>query len=111
MSQSTSLRRKYNRYGLRIPMAFSWKEARGIRREEVGLTRDISVAGAFVFATSPPPLAANVELKVFLPPVGEVDQSLRIHGQGQVVRVEPVHRGKTREGFAVAGKRFLARWG
>jgi hypothetical protein len=109
MSQQTSLRRKYNRYGLRIPMAFSWKQARGIRREEVGVTRDISVAGAYILSTNPPPVETNVKLRAFLPPVKGASQSLRIHGQGLVVRVEPLHDRETREGFAVAGQHFVLR--
>ncbi len=99
--------RKYNRYRLEVPVIFSWKDAQGIRQEQVGLTRDLSVRGAFVFATTPPPLDANIKLKGFLPPGGQVLPA-RMFGQGQVVRVEPAP-GSLPAGFAVAGGRIVFR--
>lgn len=99
--------RKYNRYRLEVPVIFSWKDAQGIRQEQVGLTRDLSVRGAFVFAPTPPPLDANIKLKGFFPPGGQVLPA-RMFGQGQVVRVEPAP-GSLPAGFAVAGGRIVFR--
>jgi len=99
--------RKYNRYRLEVPVIFSWKDAQEIREQGVGLTHDLSVRGAFIFASSPPPLNADVELKAYLPP-GSADRPPRVYGQGRVVRVEPAH-GRHRAGFAVAAKPFVLR--
>jgi hypothetical protein len=103
--------RKHTRYGLRAPVIFFWRDAPETSHEGIGLTRDLSVSGAFVFTTSPPPLEANVKLKAYLPPGSSAAPPLRIQGQGQVVRVEPAHNGEAHGGFAVAGERFVVRRG
>lgn len=99
--------RKYNRYQLEVPVIFSWKGAQEIREQGVGLTRDLSVRGAFIFATRPPPLNADIKLKAYLPPTSAA-RSLRLYGHGQVVRVEPAH-GRHRAGFVVAAEPFVVR--
>jgi hypothetical protein len=99
--------RKYNRYRLEVPVIFSWKGAQEIRQQGVGLTHDLSVRGAFIFATRPPPLNANVKLKAYLPPTSAT-RPLRIYGHGQVVRVESA-RGRHGAGFAVAAEPFVLR--
>ena len=93
--------RKYKRYWLEVPVIFSWKDAQGIRQKHVGLTREVSVKGAFVLATTPPPLDANIKLKEFRLPVGQAFP-MRMFGRGQVVRVEPAP-GSLPAGFTVAG--------
>lgn len=90
---------------------FSWKDAPETQHEGVGITRDISMRGAFVFTTCPPPLESNIKLKVFFPPGSSTATPLRIHGQGRVVRVESAPGGESRAGFAVAGERFVLRRG
>ena len=103
--------RKHNRYRVGVPVIFSWHDGKEARREAVGLTRDISLGGAFVFTASPPPLEVNVHFKAFLPQTPDSIRSVWIHGQGLVIRVEPVHKGETTGGFAVVGKRFVLRQG
>jgi len=88
---------------------FSWRDAEEVRQERIGITRDISVQAAFVFTPSPPPLQANVRLKGFLPHVRGAIHSLRIYGQGHVVRVEPIPEGGASGGFAMAGKSLVLR--
>ncbi|MGA3166779.1 MAG: PilZ domain-containing protein [Terriglobia bacterium] len=99
--------REHHRYRLRVPVMFFWKDARDTQHEGIGLTRDISVRGVFVFTTSPLPLDANIKLKALLPLGGQV-LPVRIFGQGQVVRVEPAP-GSLPAGFAVAGGRIVFR--
>ena len=99
--------RKYHRYRLEVPVIFSWKDAQGIRQEQEGLTRDLSIRGVFVVATTPPPLDANIKLKGFLPAGGKV-LPVRMFGEGQVVRVEAVP-GSLPLGFAVARGRIVFR--
>jgi hypothetical protein len=99
--------RKYHRYRLEVPVIFSWKDMHGIRQEHIGLTRDLSIGGAFVAATTPPPLDANIKLKGFRLPLGQA-LPMRMFGQGQVVRVEPAP-GSLPASFAVAGGRIVFR--
>ncbi|MGO8814731.1 MAG: PilZ domain-containing protein [Terriglobia bacterium] len=96
--------RKYNRYDLKVPVIFEWKGEDGIRRKQVGLTHDISVGGAAVFAMTPPPVNAYIKLKAFRLPVGQT-LPMRMFGKGQVVRVEAA-RGRLPGGFAVAAGRI-----
>ena len=110
MTDALERRRKFHRYRLDVPVVFSWNDAHKTRQEEVGLTRDLSVGGAFVFATTAPPLDANIKLKGFLPQGGKV-LPVRMFGQGQVVRMEAVP-GSLPAGFAVARGRIVFRkWG
>jgi len=95
--------RKHNRYLLEAPVVFSWRDARHARHKGVGLTRVLSTHGAYVLTATPPPLKANVDLKIFLLPVGKGVPS-RFQGQGKVVRVEAVKHPYARAGFAVAAK-------
>jgi hypothetical protein len=102
-------RRKNNRYRLAVPVIFSWRDARQAQHEGLGLTRDLSIRAAFVLTTCPPPLQANIKLKAFFPPVLGVAALMRIHGEGKVVRVEPIKHHEAPGGFAMAGKRFVMR--
>lgn len=90
-------------------MVFSWQDAKEGLRQAVGLTRDISLTGAFVLTTNPPPLGANIQLKGFLPPVRGTAQALRIYGQGLVTHVKPGRDNETKGGFEVEGKPFVLR--
>lgn len=92
--------RKYKHYRLKAPVIFSWKDAQRIQQHGVGLTHDLTVSGAFIFATRPPPLNTNLEVEVYLPPAS-ASLPARLYGQGQVVRLESA-RGRRRAGFAVA---------
>ncbi len=101
--------RKCNRYHLQLPVIFSWKGLRPNRQQGVGLTRDLSVRGAFIFTQSPPPLKANVKLKALLLRRSTA-LPLRIFGQGEVIRLEPAHDGY-RPGFAVSARPLVIRRG
>jgi len=81
-------------------VTFLWKDEQGTWQEHLGLTRDLSLAGAFIFATDLPPSGANLKFKAFLPS-GPRALPAGLHGQGTVVRAEPA-RGVHRAGFAVA---------
>jgi hypothetical protein len=103
-------RRKHNRYRLEAPVIFSWRDACHAWHEGVGLTRVLSTHGAFVLTATPPPVKANIDLKIFLPRVGE-GVPFRFLGQGKVVRVEAVEHPHARAGFAAAAKAFALRKG
>jgi hypothetical protein len=102
-------RRKHNRYRLSVPVIFSWRDTRHAQHEGVGLTRDISIAATSVVTAGPPPLEADVKLKVFLPPARRLAPPARIHGEGQVVRVEATDDHKAPGSFAMVGKPFVLR--
>ena len=104
-------RRKSTRYRLGVPVIFSWRNERQVQHEGLGLTRDVSIRGAFVLTTSPPPLQANIKLEAFFPPVSSAAAPMRIHGEGRAVRVEVVKHHEVPRGFAVVGKRFVLRRG
>ena len=97
--------RKYQRYGLGIPVIFSWKDGRRALQQDIGLTRDLSVQGAFIFATTLPPSGAILRFKAILPP-DSATSPVRLHGRGEVVRVERGH-DQTPAGFAVAAEQRI----
>jgi hypothetical protein len=90
---------------------FAWRNARHAQHEGLGLTRDISIRGAFVLTASPPPLQANIRLEAFFPPAVGMATPLRIHGEGRAIRVEAIKHREAPGGFALAGKRFVLRRG
>ena len=100
--------RKHNRYRLEAPVIFSWRDARHAQHQGVGLTRVVSTHGAFVLTATPPPVKANIELKMFFPRIGN-GVPMRFQGQGKVVRVEALKHPDARAGFAVAAKAFALR--
>ena len=109
-SRVSEEQRKHNRYRLEVPVVFYWRDARHARHEGVGLTRVVSTHSAFVLTKTPPPVNANIELKVFFPRVG-AGLPMRFQGEGKVVRVEAVKHADARAGFAVMGEAFALRKG
>jgi hypothetical protein len=75
------------RYRLSAAAVFVWDGPHDGRLHGEGLTRDISVAGAFVFTRTCPPVGAILELEIFLAP--------------RVIRVE---HSDGAEGFAAVSK-------
>lgn len=69
-----------------------------------GITRDISVKGAFVYSVLSPPEHAPIRMEVDLPPLREGATPLRIHVRGQVVRIERDVRDPVHSGFAVTSE-------
>jgi len=67
------------------------------------VTRDISLAGAFIFTRTCPPVGAALELDIFLSPApGSGGRTVRIKTEAKVVRVEH----SAAEGFAAVSKDF-----
>ena len=97
--------RRYQRYGLEVPVIFSWKDGRRPLQQDIGLTRDLSVRGAFIFAATLPPSGATLRFKAILPP-NNATSPVRLHGRGQVIRVERGH-DQTPAGFAVAAEQRI----
>jgi hypothetical protein len=93
--------RKEIRYRLEAPAIFSWENFQNKRLRGEGLTRDISILGAFIVTPTCPPNLTVIRVEVVLPSLEGMQTGIRILGRAQVVRI--VHRsgGKGENGFAV----------
>ena len=100
---STELRNRV-RYRLSADAVFGWEGPQGIRLLGEGLTRDISVAGAFIFTRTCPPVGATLDLDIFLSPAaGNGSRTVRIKTKAAVIRIEHSAPG---EGFAALSQDF-----
>ena len=104
-------RRRHNRYQLKLPVIFSWRNAQHAQHEGVGLTHDLSIAGAFIATPSPPPLNANIKFMVLLPLARRLAPPIGIQGEGQVIRVEDTIGDEAPGCFAVGGNPFVLQRG
>jgi hypothetical protein len=92
------------RYRLSADAVFSWGGPNGIRLSGEGVTRDISVAGAFIFTRMCPPVGATLDLEIFLTSSsGGRGRTVQITTEARVIRVE--HSGNA-EGFAAVSRDF-----
>ncbi len=99
------LRRKL-RFRVRAPAVFSWEGARGDRFQGEGLTRDISLCGAFLFSPTCPPVGEPIQLDIFLSlPDGSVSP-VQVRAQACVVRVEHCLPESGQSGYAVSTADF-----
>lgn len=73
------------RYPLEVPVVFRWME-RGQARESHGLTRDVSVRGAFVLSDECPPYGARVAVRMNFPAALRARAGW-LEAEGLVVRV------------------------
>jgi hypothetical protein len=91
------------RYRLSADAVFVWESALHGRLLGEGVTRDISLAGAFIFTRTCPPVGATLELDIFLSPgPGGEGKSVRIKTEARVIRVEHL----SAEGFAAVSQDF-----
>jgi hypothetical protein len=97
------------RYRFGTLAVFSWEGQAGNRLKGEGITRDISVGGAYILTPTCPPPKAVIQLEIFLTSPGTTGRSLRIVTEGRVLRVEHQANSKARGGFAVGGKCFEIR--
>jgi PilZ domain-containing protein len=96
------------RYRLTADAVFAWEGPQHNRLQGKGITRDISLAGAFVFTPTSPPVGAMVELEIFLAPASGVGKKVRIKTEATVVRVE---HSAAPEGFAAISQDFKLQFG
>lgn len=77
------------RYRLSADAVFAWEGAQHTRLQGKGVTRDISLAGVFIFTATCPPVGAEVELDIFLSgrPAMEA-KKVCIRTEAKVIRVE-----------------------
>ena len=92
------------RYRLSADAVFAWEGAQHDRLQGEGITRDISLAGAFIFTSTCPPVGSTVQLDVFLPPIlGAAGKRVRIRTSATVLRIENSAGSK---GFAAVSEDF-----
>jgi hypothetical protein len=82
-------RRTNIRYRLSANAIFTWKGTGHACLRAEGITRDISPLGAFVLASSCPPIDATIQVEIFLslPTTQGSGPKLRIRTEAQVVRI------------------------
>lgn len=93
--------RKNIRYRLDAPAVFSWEGDRWGRFHGEGITRDISVQGAFILSATLPPSDCPVYVDLLLPSVTGISAVMRITGRARVTRVEYSAEDGWIHGFAV----------
>ena len=89
--------RKAKRYPLKVPVIFCWERKGGVLQEARGTTLDFSYRGVFIVSDFAPLVGAHLELEVYLPSASGEHKSVRLHGEGKVVRAS---RKGTVLGFA-----------
>lgn len=93
--------RKEIRYRLDAPAVFSWQGASYRRLQGEGITRDISVQGAFILTATMPPQNSVVQVDLLLPSLNGMKSMVRITGKARVTRVEHTSGDTWIHGFAV----------
>jgi|HubBroStandDraft_1064217.scaffolds.fasta_scaffold16094_2 hypothetical protein len=95
--------RKTLRFLLQTAVTFWWTNGNGEARQGEGRSRDVSEHGAFIFASSCPPVGTSVVLKIDLEGIPDEIGRLPVEVEGEVLRAEqcPAERGMLTGGFAV----------
>ncbi len=95
--------RKTLRFLLQTAVTFWWTNGSGEARHGEGRSRDVSEHGAFIFASSCPPVGTSVVLKIDLEGIPDEIGRLPVEVEGEVLRAEqcPAERGMLTGGFAV----------
>jgi hypothetical protein len=80
-------RRKASRYGLRVPVLFSWQDTQP--ELDGGFTRDISASGVYVLCEKNhrPAQGNTVTIQLILPSIVDLEaQGMKLRSKGQVLR-------------------------
>ena len=93
--------RKDIRYRLDAPAVFSWAGGRYGRVHGEGITRDVSVQGAFILSATLPPPGCPIQVDLLLPSLAGMSAVMRITGKARVTRVEHSAGEGWVHGFAV----------
>ena len=101
--------RKEIRYRLEAPAVFTWENFQQYSLHGEGITRDISLLGAFILSPTCPPNRSIIRVEVALPSLTGIHVDIRILGEARVVRVDHMFRGRGENGFAVV-RADLVNW-
>jgi hypothetical protein len=94
------------RYPVRALAVFSWEGVRGDRLQGEGLTRDISLSGAFLFSPICPPVKETIQVEILLPPLNGSASRVQIRAEACIVRVEHCLLESGQSGFAISTAGF-----
>lgn len=89
------------RYRLDAPAVFSWEGVGHKHFQGEGITRDVSVQGAFILTATSPPPGCSIHVDFLLPSISGVKSIMRITGRARVVRVQHSSADTWVHGFAV----------
>ena len=98
------------RYRLDAPAVFSWEGAHHRRFHGEGITRDVSVQGAFILTATIPPPDCPIQVDLLLPSLAGMKTTMRVTGKARVLRVEHRSADIWIHGFAVVTDE-LNQWG
>jgi len=101
--------RREMRYRLDASALFSWESAQHTRLQGEGVTRDISVFGAFIVTPTCPPIDVPIQVEVVLPSLTGRKPVIRVSGAARVLRVDHSSKGEGENGFAIVSENF-SRW-
>ena len=102
--------RKEIRYRLDAPAVFSWEGVGHRRFQGEGITRDVSMQGAFILTATMPPPDCPIQVDLLLPSLTGMKSMMRITGKARVIRVERPSSDTWIHGFAVVTD-DLNQWG
>jgi hypothetical protein len=102
--------RKEIRYRLDAPAVFSWEGASHTRFRGEGITRDVSIQGAFILTATMPPPNCKIQLDLLLPSLAGMKTMTRVTGKARVLRLERRSTDIWIHGFAVVTD-DLNQWG
>ncbi len=102
--------RKEIRYRLDAPAVFSWEGASHARLRGEGITRDVSIQGAFILTATMPPPDCTIQLDLLLPSLAGMKTMMRVTGKARVLRLERRSTDIWIHGFAVVTD-DLNQWG
>jgi hypothetical protein len=102
--------RREIRYRLDAPAVFSWEGMSRRRFQGEGVTRDVSVQGAFILTTTIPPPDVPIQVDLLLPSLTGMSSMMRITGRARVIRIEQRPSNAWIRGFAVVTD-DLNQWG
>jgi hypothetical protein len=92
---------------MRVPVTFTWEGSEDGPCRGEGITRDISMDGAYIYSRTCPPINAIVRMEILLPQDDGAASTL-ITGKMRTERVEEDGRedghGRQRGGFSVHGQ-------
>lgn len=102
MAHTSIEMRKEVRYRLEAPATFTWENVQGRSLHGEGVTRDISLFGAFILTPMFPPNLSFIQVELALPALAAYAPDIRIVGKARVMRIEHFDASQDTCGIAVA---------
>lgn len=106
-------RRRQIRFGLHVPVHFSWADRDGVTHTGEGFSRDISSHGVYVYADwdIQPQSDANIHVDILLHSFSETVRTVHMSGSAKIIRVEPSATDEHTGGFVATSESFAFKEG